>query len=436
VSEEKNISESAAKKLVEAVEFVQEKSNENDGVYRQGIEKANRVSEECVKEIQDLRLKSEAKDKEYQESQKRIEELEKALHRMPGSKDVQDANEQYRKEFVRYACTGKRISDEEVLKITNQIVENEYKGIYDENKKEMVVKDLVAGINPQGGYWIRPERTNKIVSRIFETSPMRSIASVETTSSDSVELIIDDNQAASGGWVGELDSRPETETPDIGLLTMPVHEHYAQPIATQKMIDDAGFDVEGWLSRKVADVLSREENTAFVSGDGSAKPKGFLDYEAWASPGVYQRNAIEQINSGNPTLFTADGIIDVWTSLKEAYQPRAVWLTKRASFGEIVKLKDNEGQYLLNPRVLSEGADMLLLGKRLMFADDMETVGAGNLALAYGDFSVGYEIRDRIGFRLIRDDITTKGKVKFYTTKRTTGAVTNFEAIKLQVISA
>lgn len=437
MSEETNQLHEAVKKSVEAVEHIQKKyDGVLDGVDKEGLQRAVKASEEGMKEIQDLRLKSEAQEKEYEEVQKQLEKLEKSVHRMPGSAAQEEQNEQYRKEFVRYLHTKNAISDEQVLNITNQLVDTHYKGIYDENSRNMIVKDLVAGINPQGGYFIRPERSNKIVSRIFETSPIRSVASVESTSSDSVELVIDDNEASSGGWVGELDSRGETGTPNIGLLTIPVHEQFAQPVATQKMLDDAGFDIEGWLSRKVADKLSREENTAFVAGDGSAKPKGFLTYDAWASPGVYERNAIEQIASGNATQLTADGLIDLWTSLKEGYQGRATFLMKRATFGDVVKLKDNDGQYLLNPSVLSQGASMLLMGKPVLFADDMEAVGAGNLAIAYGDFSVGYEIRDRIGFRLIRDDITTKGKVKFYTTKRTTGAVTNFEAIKLQVVSA
>lgn len=424
-------------KAVEAVEHIQAKyDNVLDGVDHNGLNRAIKAAEEGMKEIQDLKLKGEAQAKEYEDVQKQLEALEKATHRMPGSKSGEEKNEEYRKEFVRYLHTKSAISDQQVSNIVDQLVDTHYKGIYDDNTSSMVKKDLIAGINPAGGYFIRPERSNKMVTRIFETSPIRSVASVGSTSSDSVELIIDDNEAASGGWVGELDSRGETATPQIGLMTIPVHEHFAEPVATQKMLDDAGFDIEGWLSDKVADKLSREENTAFVSGDGAAKPKGFLDYNAWSSPGVYERNAIEQIPSGNATLLTADGLISLWTSLKEAYQARAVFMMKRSSFGDVVKLKDDFGQYLLNPATLSQGANMMLLGKPVIFADDMETVGAGNLPVVYGDFSVGYEIRDRIGFRLIRDDITTKGKIKFYTTKRTAGAVTNFEALKIQVVSA
>ena len=425
----------AVKKSVEAVEHIQKKYNEVlDGVDKDGLQRAIKASEETVKQIQDMRQQAEAKEKEYQDVQKQLERIEKAQLRVPAGSQEQN-NEEYRKEFVRYLKSRSAISEEQVLNISNQLVD-QYKGIAEDHERQMVLKDLVAGSNPNGGYFIRPERSNKIVSRIFETSPIRAYASVENTSRDSVELIIDDNEAVSGGWVGELDARGETGTPQVGLLTIPVHEQFAQPVATQKMLDDAGFDIEGWLSRKVADKLSREENTAFVSGDGSAKPKGFLTYSAWSTPGVYQRNAIEQIKSGNATQLTSDGLIDLWTSLKEPYQANGVFFIKRSSFGDICKLKDNEGQYLLNPRVLSQGAQMLLLGKPVVFADDMESVGAGNLAVAYGDFRAGYTIIDRIGFRLIRDDITTKGQIKYYTTKRTTGAVTNFEAIKLQVISA
>lgn len=295
------------------------------------------------------------------------------------------------------------------------------------------VKALSAGTDPDGGYLVNPATSSTIVTRIFESSPLRQLATVETISTDSLEFLIDDNEA-NAVWVGELDSRNETSTPDIGKLVIPVHEMYAEPRASQKLLDDAAVNIEQWLAGKVADKFARVEATAFVTGNGILKPRGFATYDAWAAAGVYERNKIEQINSGSSGAFTADGLIELQNSVKDVYQNNAVFMMKRASFSAIRKLKDNANQYLLGIGIggLNNAQQMTILGKPVVFADDMPGTGANNLAAAYGDFRAGYTIVDRIGIRVLRDAFTAKPYIKFYTTKRVGGGVTNFEAIKLQ----
>lgn len=338
-------------------------------------------------------------------------------------------------EFVAKATSG---TDEIVLKnaaynMVNEQGDVDGKGFYIFPEK----KTMVTGSNPDGGYSVLPDRrTDMLVTRIFETSPMRAVSSVITTGTNEVEIVIDDNEATSGGWVGEVTAPSDTATAQIGLLKIAVHEQYAMPKVTQKMLDDSYFNVEQWLSAKTNDKLTRTENTAFVSGDGANKPKGFLTYSAWNSAGVYERNKLEQVNSGTSAVFTADGLRRLQGSLVEAYQANAVFLMKRDGFTDISLLKDGAGRYLLNERMLADGVDIRLLGKPLYFADDMQAKAADSLSVAYGDFGVGYTIVDRIGLRVLRDPYTSKPYIKFYTTKRVGGAVTNYQSIKIQKLAA
>src|SRR5574343_1181744 len=142
--------------------------------------------------------------------------------------------------------------------------------------------DLQVGSDPDGGYWVPSEMSSAVVKRLFETSDMRAIANVVNISTDSYELPNDTNSSTSGGWVGETDSRAETATPKVGMQKIVVHEQYAEPHITQTLLDDAVVNVEGWLADKTADILIRTENTAFVSVNGSSKPRGFLDYKSAA----------------------------------------------------------------------------------------------------------------------------------------------------------
>ena len=396
-------------------------------VFDQNIQtKAAEDAAKIADEMQAMKL-------EVDSVKKTAEYIEKAVSRIGGSENGSN-NEMESKaadQTARYLRTMQPMDDDVAEAVVRGMCEKSFIGITDD-RREHEIKTLIAGVNPQGGYFIRPERSATMIKRIFETSPIRNIANMETTSSDSMEFLIDDDEATSGGWIGETGTRGETATPDIGMVTIPAHEQFAQPKATQKMLDDAGFDIESWLSRKVTSKMSRTENTAFVLGDGSQKPRGFMTLDAWAVNGTYERNKIEQISSGAAADFTADGIKDLQNSLIEEYQAGAVFGIKRASWQNIITLKDGNGAYLLDPRSMKVGDDLTLLGKRVIFMNDMPAVATDALAMVYGDFSTGYTIVDRIGFRVIRDELTAKPFIKFYTTKRTGADVTNYQSIKIQ----
>lgn len=291
------------------------------------------------------------------------------------------------------------------------------------------VKALSVGSDPDGGYLVSPEMSSEIVKKVFESSPVRQLASVQVISSDTFEIIQDQDEMAAS-WVGETGSRAATSTAQLKKLIVPVHEMYAFPQATQKIIDDAQVNLEAWISEKVADKFGRTEATAFVSGDGVNKPMGFLSYAAGTSYGQ-----IEQVASGDANNITADGLIMVSYALKAAYKPGAAWMMKRSSVAEVRKLKDTQGQYLWQPS-LQVGQPDILLGFPIYEADDMPAEAANALAVAFGNFKAGYQIVDRFGIRVLRDPFTAKPYVGFYTTKRVGGSVKNFEAIKLLKVSA
>lgn len=412
-------------------EEAKSKSGEVDSIVKDAIAKAAESSAKAAEEVQELKLKADA-------VQKTAEYLEKSFARMGGAGNDNEAKEFSAKageQMARYLRKGIALEQDVVDGVIKLQMKGALYGV-DSYVRENEIKTLIAGNNPQGGYFIRPERSAVMIKRIFETSPVRSVANIVSTSSDSMEFLIDDNEATSGGWVGETQSRGETGTPNIGMLTIPVHEQFAQPKATQKMLDDAGFDIESWLSGKVTRKMSRFENTAFVVGDGSQKPRGFLNLPAWTTSGVYQRGAIEQVVSGEAGAFSADGVKALQNALIEDYQASAVFGIQRASWEQIITLKDGNGAYLLDPRSMKVGDDLTLLGKRVLFMNDMPSIAADALAMVYGDFTAGYTIVDRIGFRVIRDELTDKPFIKFYTTKRTGGDVTNYESLKIQKLAS
>jgi HK97 family phage major capsid protein len=304
-----------------------------------------------------------------------------------------------------------------------------------EGRVNLEIRAMSTDSNPNGGYLVMPELSATVVSRVFETSPIRLVANIEQAGTKSREFLIDDDEGTAE-WSGEKAVATE-DTPEIGLKEIVTHEITAKMKATATMLEDAYLDLAGWMQGKGSDKISRTENSAFFAGNGVNKPRGLLTYAAWAAAGVYERDKIEQVISGAATTVTAEGFIDAQASLKEAYQARAVWLMKRQTFGATIKLKGADNFYF-GPMMLAEGVPtMQLLGKRVIFCDDMQSIGTGgNLAVAYGDFARAYTILDRVGLQVLRDPYTEDPYTIFRLRRRTGGDVTGFDAVKLMRLAA
>lgn len=285
-------------------------------------------------------------------------------------------------------------------------------------------KALSVSSDPDGGYLVTSQLSQNIVKTIFETSPMRQLANVEVISSDALE-IIEDKDSAVAGWTTESGEVDDTATPQVAKKVIAVHELYAQPKATQKLIEDSAIDIEGWLASKISDIFARTENAAFINGDGVGKPRGILTYASGTSWGQ-----VQQVSSGSSGAVTADKLIELFYSLKEVYATRASFLMNRATAQAVRQLKDSTNQYIWNPG-FALGTPDTLMGVPVYLAADMPVPAANSLSVVVGDFKSAYQIVDRSGISVLRDPFTDKPFVKFYTTKRVGGDVVNFEAVKI-----
>ena len=295
--------------------------------------------------------------------------------------------------------------------------------------------DMMVGEDPQGGYWVEPSVTGRIVEFVEESTPMREIANVITVGSDEAtgDYDLDETDA---NWVGETETRNDTDTPELGEWKIPVHELAAQPRATRKLLDDASRDVEGWLAEKVGSKFSRLQNTAFVVGSGVAQPRGFLDHTSGtpARTSVVNYRKVEQTNTGAAGAFASTDPGDVFYTclgiLKGQFRANARWLMARATQATALKLKDGDGNYLWQPS-FQAGQPSLLIGFPMTLAEDMPAIAADSLSIAFGDFRAGYLIVDRQGISTLRDPYTAKPYIRFYSIARVGGDVVNFEAIKV-----
>ena len=300
----------------------------------------------------------------------------------------------------------------------------------DSGLESFQAKSLSVGNNDDGGFLVTSAMSETIAKTVAESCPMRQVASIETISTDSLD-VIQDYDEMEAGWTTETGTVSDGTTAKINKAAIDTFELYAQPKATQKLIDDAAIDIELWISQKVSEIFAKEEGKAFISGNGTTAPKGILTYAAGTEHGE-----IEQIDSGTSAQVTADGIVQLYYSLKDAYASNAHFMMNRSVIQSVRLLKESAtGQYLWNPG-LTVGTPDTLLGVPVLSCSEMPAATAGSLSVALADFAAAYKIVDRIGIRTLRDPFTDKPFVKFYTTKRVGGAVVNSEAIKLLKLDA
>jgi len=296
------------------------------------------------------------------------------------------------------------------------------------------LKTLSVGSDPDGGYFVTPDISGRIVKKVYETSPVRQYASAQTISTDALEGI-EDNGEAGAGYAGEHGTSGNTTTPQVGKWKIPVFWIDTEPKATQQLLDDASVDVEAWLADKVSNKFSRFENAEFVTGAAN-KILGFISgYSVAADSGSgVTWGSIGYLATGVSADFAAsakgDKLIDLMGLLKNEYLTGAAWFTRRSIITDIRKFKDGQNNYLWQPSFVA-GQPETIMGYPVARMEDIPVKAADSYSLAFGNLKEAYQIVDRTGIRVLRDPYTAKPYVKFYTTKRVGGGIVNFEAIKL-----
>ena len=316
------------------------------------------------------------------------------------------------------------------------VKDKEYSAAFQAHMKRGDVQaSLNKGTAQEGGYLAPVEWDRTITDRLIKVSPMRAIATVQTISGAGFSKLFN-NRGATSGWVGETAARPMTNTPTFSPLTFTTGEIYANPAATQGMLDDAEVNLEAWLANEVDTEFAYQEGLAFLSGDGTNKPRGILTYVTGGTgAAIHPWGAIATVNSGAAAAITADSVLDLIFELPNEYSGDAKFMMNRNTQKAYRKLKDGQGNYLWQPS-FQAGQPATLADYPIIDMPGMPDVAANSTPVLFGDFKRGYLIVDRTGVRVLRDPFTNKPFVQFYTTKRVGGGVQNPDVIKALKVSA
>ena len=297
---------------------------------------------------------------------------------------------------------------------------------------EMEGKAMSTSVAAEGGYLVDPQTADRIQSVLSSTASLRAVANVVNVEATSYDVLIDTSDVGAG-WATELAATTETATPQIARITIALHELSALPKASQRLLDDSAFDIEGWLAGRIADKFARAEAAAFISGDGVDKPTGFLSHSdvadaswSWGSLGYIATGVDGDFDPAKPS----DAIVDLVYALGAEYRANGTFLMNSKTAGAVRKMKDADGRFLWSDG-LAAGEPARLMGYPVLVAEDMPDIAVGASAIAFGDFGAGYTVAERPDLRVLRDPFSAKPNVLFYATKRVGGDVSDFAAIKL-----
>ena len=303
--------------------------------------------------------------------------------------------------------------------------------------RDSELKSISGAVAADGGFAVPREIDALIAAQLKTISPIRAIAQVVQTGTAGYRKLVTSGGSASG-WVSEVAARPETTTPKFNEIAPPMGELYANPAASQAMLDDAAFNLEEWLASEIAMEFARAEGGAFVNGTGTNQPRGFLQV-ATALTGDSTRpfGTLQHLVSGNVAAFDVAPelkLIDLVHALKSGHRQGAVFVMNSKTLASVRKFKATDGSFIWQPGLL-EGAPARLLGYPVIEAEDMPDVAANTTPIAFGNFKAGYLIAERTATTILRDPYTNKPYVQFYATRRVGGQVLDSDAIKLLRIS-
>lgn len=298
-------------------------------------------------------------------------------------------------------------------------------------------KSLSVGTNADGGYTVPLEIEREIGQRLAAISPIRAISSVRQVSGNTYRKPFAIN-GFSVGWAAETAARAQTNNSALDALDFATHELYAMPAATPTLLDDSAVNIDEWIAGEVELAFAAQEGSAFVNGNGTSKPKGFLSYTTvanasweWGKLGFTTTADADSFPADDPS----DRLLDLIYSLEAGYRQNAHFVMNRKTQAEIRKFKSSDGSYLWTPPA-QPGGQAMLHGFPVVESEDMPDIAANALPVAFGDFRRGYLVVDRAGIQVLRDPYSAKPYVLFYTVKRVGGGVQDFNAIKLLKVAA
>lgn len=172
-------------------------------------------------------------------------------------------------------------------------------------------------------------------------------------------------------------------------------------------IELTGF-LAGALSKISVSLInnSQFDIVSFVVDEMAESIKRFIEHELLVGTPTKVTGLSTLTNSvttASGTAITADEVIKLHDSVKDAYQNGAIWIMSNATRTALRLLKGTDGHYLLNDDI-STPFGTSLLGKPVYVSDNMPEIGADNTAIYYGNMKgLATKFSEDINVQVLRE---------------------------------
>ena len=238
---------------------------------------------------------------------------------------------------------------------------------------------------------------NKIISKVVEICPIYQLANKYNVGGTlSIPYYDESTQAITMAYATEFTDL-ESTSGKFTSIQLTGFLAGALTKVSKSLINNSQFDIVSYtinaMARSIAQWLEKE----LLKGT-SSKVAGLS--------GVTQT-----VTTASATSITADELIELQETVPDVYQSGAVWIMSKATRTAIRKLKDGDGNYLLNKDATSAWG-YTLFGKPVYVSDNMDNIAAGKTTVFYGDMSgLAVKLSENVNIEILREKFATQHAV-------------------------
>jgi len=387
---------------------------------KQAVDQLRKTVEEFGIESSQTKEAQDRTDKAFESSEaKHSEVVQKQQEMEQKALDLEERVKDFEVEVAKHKSSVK----------TNYKDGAEYKALnnfckYGEKISAEEVKALRMDNDTDGGYLTNIELDNTLIKYITEISPIRQVARTRTVGKKTFEMPVRKSLPVAT-YEGEAESGNDSQG-GYGAETMTAYRLTTTVPMTKDLLMDSSFDVESEVTRDVAEAYAFTEGNKFILGTGVKQPEGFLaNAKVIANP----------YTSESAGAVSGDDLLLITGQLKAGQNP--MFAFNRQTLAFLRTLKNDGGAYAWQPSLVP-GVPNSIAGERYVIMNDMPNIAANAYAIMYADFMRGYQIIDRTGLTVIRDNLTQKRKniIELTFHKYNTGKVIIPEAFKVMKVHA
>lgn len=366
--------------VAELRNLVETKSKES-GEYKEKLDKLSIAFENAEKKNENLLNEIKSKAEKEVSFEKKLNELETKFYRPSGNAQIKVVSESE-------AHFKKALLSREKMDAVIEMKQMNEKSLIESGMEK---KYMRTDSNIDGGYLCPPEWSKEIAKKIIEISPIRALSRVTTVGAKVFEQPVR-NTLAEASYEGEAEAVSDTNS-QYGLVEIVNNRLTAKIPVTYEMLNDGHYDIMAEIQNDASIQFAKKEGYMFLQGNGVKQPYGIMTD---ANVPTRVSGIAADINFDALKLMTGD--------LKIGYNPTFILNRRTAAY--LSTLKNSVGAYLWQEGSTADGMPSTLCGYPYVRVIDMDDIGANKYPVLFGDFKEGYQIVDRFGLYVIRDEIT------------------------------